>query len=439
MTFWDIITAQRVLYQMRIHAQQRQGQNTMSETIIEVQLETMANGGSALGRSGEQVVFIPYTIPGERVQARVLRQKGRTLFAEGVTLLESSADRVFPACEHFGPARCGGCQWQHIQYEAQLLLKQDVLSDQLERIAGISDPPVQPFIPSPEVWGYNQQMTFYPAADGQLGLPAAKDDSVFAVQECLVLHPDLLALKDALDLEQFAGLEAITLVRGSDGGLMCVLRMQGDEAPELQTDLPMSVNLLLSDGEPVNLIGDLHTVVQVGDHTFRLTAGGFMRANTAQLPHLAAAVLDALRLSGREQILDLYAGIGWLSAFIAPHASHITLVEDDSAAVDDADFNLSHLDHVDIIEGRVEDVLPELDGAYDAALIDPPAEGLSAAALDALVARHISRLVYVSSDPATLARDAKRLAAHQYRLTNIQPLDFAPQTFAIDCVAVFER
>ncbi|MBN8619889.1 MAG: class I SAM-dependent RNA methyltransferase, partial [Anaerolineae bacterium] len=199
----------------------------MSETIIEVQLETMANGGSALGRSGEQVVFIPYTIPGERVQARVLRQKGRTLFAEGVTLLESSADRVFPACEHFGPARCGGCQWQHIQYEAQLLLKQDVLSDQLERIAGISDPPVQPFIPSPEVWGYNQQMTFYPAADGQLGLPAAKDDSVFAVQECLVLHPDLLALKDALDLEQFAGLEAITLVRGSDGGLMCVLRMQG--------------------------------------------------------------------------------------------------------------------------------------------------------------------------------------------------------------------
>ena len=90
----------------------------MIDNIIELELESMAHGGSALGHHGQQVVFVPYTIPGERVQARILRQKGRALFAQGVTLLESSADRIFPACPHVGPAQCRGCQWQHISYDA---------------------------------------------------------------------------------------------------------------------------------------------------------------------------------------------------------------------------------------------------------------------------------------------------------------------------------
>ncbi|MBL8157322.1 MAG: TRAM domain-containing protein, partial [Anaerolineae bacterium] len=106
---------------------------------FDLDLEAMAHGGSALGRFGQQTVFVPYTIPGERVHARVVAQKGRVLFAEGLTLLESSADRVYPACPHFGPGRCGRCHWQHIAYPAQLLLKQDVLADQLERIGGLTE------------------------------------------------------------------------------------------------------------------------------------------------------------------------------------------------------------------------------------------------------------------------------------------------------------
>lgn len=396
----------------------------------------MAHGGSALGRHGKQTVFVPFTIPGERIVARVSEDRGRIAFAEGVTLLDASADRVYPRCRHFGPGRCGSCHWQHIDYAAQLLLKQDVLADQLARIGGFEEMDVQPVIPSPAQWGYNFHMTLTAGADGKLGFAGHKG-GVTQIDECHLLHPDLWALYQSLDLD-YEGLQRLKLQMGSDGAPMLILTMKGDEAPELETDLPASVNMLLEDNEPVNLIGASHCGYTLNGRTFRVTAGGFIRPNVAQLSHLVQVVVDALDLSGGEAVLDLYAGVGLYTAFIAGRAERVTLVESYPPAATNADENLPDFDNIDIIEGAVEDVLPELDETYDAAIIDPPAEGLSGDALDALVDLNIPRLVYVSSDPATLARDAKRLAGKGYRLRSVQPIDLAPQAYYIDVVAVLE-
>ena len=140
----------------------------MTDTF-ELELEAMAHGGSALGRHAGRAIFVPYTIPGERIEARITSERGRVAFAEGVRLLDASADRVYPRCAHFGPGRCGRCQWQHIDYAAQALLKQDVLADQLARIAGLDDADVRPIITSPDVWGYNFQMTMEAGEDGAPG------------------------------------------------------------------------------------------------------------------------------------------------------------------------------------------------------------------------------------------------------------------------------
>lgn len=413
----------------------------MTDTF-DLTLEAMAHGGSALGRLGQQTVFVPYTIPGERVHARAVAQKGRVLFAEGLTLLESSADRVYPACPHFGPGRCGRCQWQHIAYPAQLLLKQDVLADQLERIGGLTNVEVRPVIPAPYIWGYNFRMTLYPV-NGQMGFPGAGKPGAGAapivpIDECHLLHPDLLALRQALDLEAISGLEQITFQLGSDGAAMVILRAADDQPPELHTDLPMSVNLVLSDGQPVNLIGDLHSHYDLAGRRFRVTAGSPFPANYPQLENLVAEVLAALALSGSETVLDGYAGAGLFSAFIAQQSRLVTLIESLGPAVDDADANLADEKNVDLIEGALEDVLPELDDRYDAALLNPPADGLSLPALDALAAQRIPRLVYLSSDPAALARDAKRLTTKGFRLASVQPIDLSPQTYFIDSIATFE-
>ncbi len=410
----------------------------MPEPMIEVELEAMAHGGSALGRVEGQMVLLPYAIPGERVRARVVGQKGRMLFAEGVQLLEASADRVQPACPHFGPGRCAGCQWQHIDYPAQLLLKQDVLADQLERIGGFTEADVRPVIPAPALWFYNDWMRLLPAADGTVGFADTRG-AVLPISECHVLHPDLLALLPLLDMEALTGVERLTLQRGSDGQRMLILEVANDEAPELETDLPMSVNLVLQSGEPRNLIGDLYSHYAVKGRTFRVSAGSYFRPNTSQVEPLLDNVLAALALTAESAVLEAYGGMGLFTPFLAERARLVTLIEDDPFALADAEVNLGEADNVDVIEGDAQDVLPELEAGYDVALFDLPESGLPTEMTDALAATAIPRLVILSSDPATLARDGKRLAGHGYRLVYAQPIDLAPQTAQIDTIAVFER
>jgi tRNA/tmRNA/rRNA uracil-C5-methylase (TrmA/RlmC/RlmD family) len=318
-----------------------------------------------------------------------------------------------------------------------LLLKQDVLADQLARIGGFEDADVRATIPSAAQWGYNYHMTMLPTADGGFGFPGADEGAVIAADECHIMHPDLFDLYERIDLET-GGLTRLKLQLGSDGEHMLIFSVEDEEdAPELSADLKTSVNLLLPDNEPVNLIGESHSRYTIGGRTFRVTAGSDFRAHVGQLETLASLVRDALGLTGGESVLDLYGGVGFFTAFIAPAAGLVTLVESFPPAATDADENLSDLDNVDIIEGTVEDVLPELDEDYSAAILDPPSEGLSVEMMDALGDIRIPRLVYVSGDPATLARDAKRLAKHGYTLGAVQPIDLNPQTYYIDAVATF--
>jgi 23S rRNA (uracil1939-C5)-methyltransferase len=416
----------------------------MSSGTFELELDAMAHGGSALGRHGKQIVFVPYTIPGERVEARIVSEKGRVAFAEGVRLLDVSADRVYPRCPHFGPGRCGRCQWQHIDYAAQTLLKQDVLADQLSRVGSFDDATIEaalrPIIPAPQPWEYNYHMTLRIGPDGRFGFRAAGDgERTFAISECHILHPDLLNLYNSLDLD-FTGANRMTLQMGSDGAQMLILSVDDEnDVPELLADLAVSINALLPDNEPVNLIGDSHVRYTVNGRSFRVTAGSSFRPNLPALGGLADAVLAALDLKGGEGVLDLYAGVGFFGAFAADAAGLVTVIESYPPAATDADDNLAELDHVDVIEGAVEDVLPELEETYDAALLDPPGSGLSAEAVDLLAESGIPRLVYVSSDAATLARDAQRLVRHGFRLESVQALDLAPQTYTIDTVAVLSR
>lgn len=402
----------------------------------------MAHGGSALAFDKGQTVFVPYTIPGEGVRVNIVREKGRVAFGEGVTLLDSSTDRVLPECPHFGPGRCWGCHWQHINYQAQVLLKQDVLADQLDRLGGFDDATVEralrPAIGAPDQWGYQYQATLERTSDGKWGFPRADNRGIEPIADCPLLHPDLQALYESLDFD-FAGVKRMKLQLGTDGSPMLILMMKDEDAPELAADFPASVNIMLPDNEPVNLIGASHSIYHVGGRDFRVTAGSYFRSNVAMLEALVLEVLNLLDLSGDESVLDLYAGVGLFSAFIAPRAGLVTLVESYPPAATDADVNLADSENVDVIEGAVEEVLEAADETYHAAVIDPSGSGLSDDALTALLDLQIPRLVYVSSDPASLARDGKKLAQAGYHLQSIRVIDLAPQTYYVDSVALFVR
>lgn len=406
--------------------------------LVEVELFAMAHGGSAVGRGGGKTVFVPYTLPGERVMARITSERGRVAFGEGVTLVEASADRVFPVCPHFGPGRCGRCQWQFIDYEAQLLLKQDVLADQMGRVGGFDDETLEaalkPTLRSPLEWGYASNLSFVPSPDG-LALPSTVQGKAQVIEVCHILHPDLVPIFEQFTLED-ARIQRVRLARGTDGAAMLILTITDEEdAPELEVDFPFSVNLLLPDNTPINLVGDLYLSLDVAGRVWRANAGSPLRANLSQLPRLMETVLAALDLRGGETVIDLYSGIGFFGGAAAARAGQVTLVDSYMPAILDAQHNLDGLDNAAFIHDTAERVLTSWAGAVERVIVDPPPDGLSLTVIDALAALKPERIVYVSSDPATLARDAQRLVRQGYRLESVQPIDLSPQTYYIDAVA----
>jgi 23S rRNA (uracil1939-C5)-methyltransferase len=411
----------------------------MPDDTFELELAEMVHGGNALGRHAGRAVFIPYTIPGERILARATDDRGRYAFAESVTLLTPSPHRVAPRCPHFGPGRCGGCHFQHIEYAAQPGFKRDVVIDQMKRIGGFENPVIHATIPSPDAWAYRNHATFHVDEAGNLCFVGTDNESLIPIEECHIIRPELLALLDELNFEDMPDLDRVRLQIGTDGDLMIILSAQSDQPPELQVDMPVSVNFLLSDNEPVSLIGSSHTSYTVRGRRFRVTAGGFFQVNIPQAETLVDLVLNKLNLQGNETVLDCYAGVGLFTAFIAERASLVTSVESYPPAVTDADENLAEFDNIDLIEGTAEDVLPDLDGPYDAAVLDPPRDGAHVRVLDALDELRPHTIVYVSCEPSTLARDAKRLAAKGYQLVDVTPVDMFPQTYHIECVAHFAR
>jgi 23S rRNA (uracil1939-C5)-methyltransferase len=221
---------------------------------ITLTLTAMANGGVALGRDENQrVVFVPLAIPGETVQVAITDGKKR--FARGrlVELLEAAPERVEARCPHFGP--CGGCHFQHIDYAHQLHFKESVVRDQLERIGGLVDPPVEPIWANPEPWSYANSATFSPTVENKLGFWSPELGQVMPIDTCFLLRPQLLDLYQDLDLD-LPNLRGLTLRVGLDGDLLAALQTDDIEPPSLETDFPVSAALLLPDGTAANLIGD---------------------------------------------------------------------------------------------------------------------------------------------------------------------------------------
>ena len=411
---------------------------------IQLDISDMAHGGRGLGWHRGKPVFVPHTLPGETISAEITSQRKGALFARGLRLMAASADRIAPVCPHFGPGACFGCQWQHIAYPAQLLLKQDILADQLSRLGKLPDALIEsalrPVLPAAQLWHYNSAISLRRAGDGGWGLQRDGGGNQ-AISECHLTQPELLDMLARLDLD-YPSARRLSLRRGSDGRMMLIFALEREHAPELQTDLPVSVNLILPDREPVNLIGDAHSHYRLRGRSFRVTAGASMRANIAGVERL---VDEAMRLLGIEPgmtALDLYAGAGIFSAFMAQAAALVTLVESYPPAVSDADRNLSDADNVDVIEGSVEATLADMTASgarYDLALLDPPSAGLSDAVIHALSRLGLSRLVYISGDAGSLARDCAKLLAAGFGLSEIQPMDLAPHTAYITAIARFER
>ena len=407
--------------------------------ILTVKLTGIAHGGEALGKMGERIVFVAYALPGETVRVEVVEEHKRWVRGKLVEIVEPSPHRSAPSCPHFGPDRCGGCQWQHIEREAQLDYKRRIVRDQLQRVGGISKPLVRPTVNSGLDWAYRTQMLFHPSGSGSLGLRQLQSYEVHPIDHCPLLHPALAELYDDFNVE-WDGLRSVDFSVGvSSGQRLIALRTQGDEAPELEVDVPVAIVLEKRNGGIQPLIGDPWTFDTIAGQEYRFSAGAHRLFN----PQASATLLNVVEAYAQPRpgrtLMDVYCGAGLFTRGFASQSSLVIGIDDDAIAIEDCAFNCQHLDNVVLHEGEPSRVLRLLRDPIDLAVVTPPAEGIGHRIAQNLARMGAVRVAYVTHNPAVLARDIEQFQRAGFRFQEATPIDVAPQTYYVITVALFSR
>jgi len=414
----------------------------MTAPIYTLKVTQYAYGGEAIGRLPDgRAVFVPYALADEEVRLRLVKQKRGYARAELLEVLAPSPERILPRCVHFGV--CGGCHYQHLPYESQLVVKTGILRDQLERIGKVTDPPLRSAVPSSEAFNYRNHVKFDLTSEGRLGYHQARSQEVLAIRECHLPETTLNQIWPQLDFEAILGFQQVGLRLGVDDDVLLILESEDTSPPALTVEnLPVSVVHLSTAGSLV-LAGSEAIIMKILGREFRVSAGSFFQVHTRQAEQMVEHVLENIPayqiLDSRSILVDAYCGVGLFSAFLASRVGRLIGIESNSYACEDFVANLEEFDNVELYEAPVEAALPAMDIRPQVILVDPPRSGIDKEALDGFLAMNAPLLVYVSCDPATLGRDARRLVAGGYELAQITPFDMFPQTYHIESVSFWTK
>ena len=404
---------------------------------FEVNIESLVYGGSGLGRLADsRAVFIPFTLPGEKVLVRIKEEKKGYVIAEALNILKPSPQRITPRCPHFGI--CGGCHYQHLPYELQVSYKKEIFIEQLQRIGNIDLPLISQVVESGDAWNYRNMLQFHLSPNGKLGFERSNSHDTFEIKECHLPCHTLNETWPKLDFDFIPGIDRVELRQGDDEEILLAMYSQDITPPEFETEMPISAVHISPQGQII-LAGNDHLYISVHGKTMRVNAASFFQVNPSVTERMVSILLEKIHLTKEMVVLDVYCGVGLFSVFMAPLVNRCLGVEVSPNACQDYAFNLDAMDNVELYEGTAEEVLPLLEMKLYLILLDPPRSGVERRTLTALMELAPQQLVYISCNPATLARDARHLIESGYKLNDSILLDMFPQTFHIESLNFFSR
>lgn len=385
---------------------------------IEIELVGMAPRGDCIAQGDDgKPVYVAGGIPGERVRVRVYKRGRLFTGADLLEVVRPSPHRVEPPCPMYG--HCNGCQLQHVSAAHQLEMKRELVVRELTTIGGFEAPPVRATIGADDPWHYRNHARFT-VRHGWLGFVRRQKRSFFIVQQCLIMEPRINAL--------------LTALHGRIGHTtQCNIRVGADDDA-----IAIQPKLELEDIES----GQAYIDERLGGHAFRVSTAAFFQVHRAQAERMLALVREWVRQAPPGVVIDAYAGVGTFAAALADDGRDVIAIEESGPAVRDAKLNLAAMPGITIELGRTENVLVKYaDAGLDVAavVLDPPRSGCYPTAIEAVARLRPHMVVYVSCDPATLARDLRMLCDRGFELAMVQPLDMFPQTIHIECVAVLRR
>jgi 23S rRNA (uracil1939-C5)-methyltransferase len=409
----------------------------MDTDIFVITLEKLIYGGDALAHLPDgRAVFVPYGLPGERVEIRTTEGRGRSPIGEILRIVTASPDRVQPPCPYF--TACGGCHYQHLSYPAQVQAKAAILAEQIRRAAPAVVQPDVKVIPSPLQYAYRNHVQFHLSTEGALGFHRRASKEVIAVDACHLMEPGLAEVFPSLDFGPLPGVERVGLRVGSDGEVQVILEGSPDSLPEVDIEeMPVSVVHLSQAGRIVLAGGEALAIESTG-RVYRVSAGAFFQVNNRLAELLSAELVASLPLTGESRVLELYSGLGFFSTSLAARSGRFAAVESSPYACLDFEYNLAEFD-VELYEAPVERVLPAPPFDPDIIVADPPRSGLSKDALREILRLRPAWFAMISCDPATLGREAKILHQGGYRLRHLVMADMFPQTHHIESLSIWQQ
>ncbi|MGI6747544.1 MAG: 23S rRNA (uracil(1939)-C(5))-methyltransferase RlmD [Anaerovoracaceae bacterium] len=458
-------------------------------------IEDMSTEGQGIGRVEGLAVFVDGAIVGDVVLAEIIKLKKNYALGRLVEIIEPSKQRIEPACRY--AKDCGGCSLQSLDYKGQLKLKKKMVEDKLTRIGGIQNPVVHDIIGMEKPWRYRNKAQFIVSAaagltDGpggpvSVGFYRAKSHQVINCDECLIQSEPAEKLAGVLreymrtdnisayDNKTGKGLIRHLIVKTAfgTGEIMAVLVINGKGLPNMEKLVYMmddaideispdpdtgieftleSVVLNINKKKTSEIIGEKFITIagkqtileQVGGLNFEISPMSFFQVNPVQMVKLYDKVLEYASLTGEETVFDLYCGVGTIGLYSAMHAKRVIGIESVKSAILDANRNavINRIVNAEFIHGKAEEELPKLleQGVRaDVVILDPPRAGCTPKVLNAVAEVQPDRIVYVSCDPATLARDIKILGEKGYRFVEAQPVDMFPWTEHVECVVLMQN
>lgn len=412
---------------------------------MDIHIEKLVYGGDGIGQLPDgRKVFIPFVIPGEDVQVNLVDQKLTFARGELINIINPSKYRIIPKCRHF--MLCGGCHYQHMPYDKQLEAKQDILRETIDRTVSISNPIINPIVPSPEQWNYRNHIQFHLNLECKLGfLPSSQKiegitnglaDKVLPIQECFLPILPLNKIWKQIDFMSIEEVNRIGIRSGSDDEILIVIESNHPSPPEFSITLPYSV-VYHSPMSQILIAGDNKLNFKIKGRDFRVSAGAFFQVNTSQAENMVNWMISNIHPLNSDLMLELYCGVGLFCAFFASQVNKYVGIEISSISSDDFVYNLNDFSNVSLYEGNVDVILPNLDFKPDIVLLDPPRTGLTKIVINSLINLKPREIIYISCDPATLARDTKHLLTGGFILEQIVPFDLFPQTYHIESISHF--
>jgi 23S rRNA (uracil1939-C5)-methyltransferase len=458
--------------------------------LEKVKITDIGAEGNALARVDNQVVFVPMLIPGDVVDIKVRKKRKKYLEGSVVRFHEYSSDRIKPVCKHFGI--CGGCKWQHLPYELQLKFKEKQVTDNLSRIGKVHMPDLMPIIGSSDIFFYRNKLEFTFSdkrwltreeivSDGDFEKEDALGfhipglfDKVLDIRECHLQPDPSNAIRDAVkryahkkalqffNLRQQSGFLRNLIIRNTrDGKVMVIVVFFLDEKDRreglldyLISEFPQITSLFyiintkrndsLTDQEAIHYKGDDHLVEEMEGLKFRIGPKSFYQTNINQAHRLYKVAREFAGLTGNEIVYDLYTGTGTIANFVAGSAKEVVGIEYVDEAVKDATFNseMNGIKNTSFFSGDLKDVLNvrfmDVHGHPDVVITDPPRAGMHEDVVKTILDATPAKIVYVSCNPSTQARDIL-LLSEKYEVVKVQPVDMFPHTHHVENVVLMTR